>query len=118
VGEGLSLGLSRPKEAKGAREFTTAHHPLLVLLDEDRAGDADLREVVWEDADDIRAAADLAIGAFQRSVDRRLDQRAAGNAQNASGSSSVCSRGSQTFSACTCRRLRTSSTRCRAWSVS
>jgi hypothetical protein len=46
------------------------------LLAEERAGEADDRGVVGEDADDVRAAADLLVDALERvgnRYERRLD---------------------------------------------
>jgi len=39
---------------------------LIVLLDRDAGGESQQRAVVEEDADDVGAAADLAVGAFER----------------------------------------------------
>jgi hypothetical protein len=48
------------------REVAALDEPLLVLLAEQRAGQADRGRVVGEDPDDIRAPADLLVDAFQR----------------------------------------------------
>ena len=48
------------------REVTTLHQPLVILLDQQRAGEADHGLVVGEDPDDVRAPADLLVDAFQR----------------------------------------------------
>jgi len=48
------------------REIATLHQPLVVLLDQQRAGEADHRLVVGEDADDVGAAADLLVDALKR----------------------------------------------------
>jgi len=47
-------------------EVAAADEPLIVLLDQHRAGEADQRGVVGEDADDVGAPADLAVDALQR----------------------------------------------------
>jgi hypothetical protein len=46
----------------------------VVLLDQQSAGEADRRGVVGEDADDIAAAADLAVDALQ-GVRNRYERR-------------------------------------------
>jgi hypothetical protein len=48
------------------REVAAPDEPLVVLLDDDRGGEADQRAVVGEDADDVGAPADLAVDAFER----------------------------------------------------
>ena len=47
-------------------EVAAADEPLVVLLDQQHAGEADQRGVVGEDADDVGAAADLAVDALER----------------------------------------------------
>ena len=47
-------------------EVAAADEPLVALFDEQHAGEADQRLVVGEDADDVGAAADLAVDALER----------------------------------------------------
>jgi hypothetical protein len=47
-------------------EVAAGDEPLVVLLDQQRAGEADQALIVGEDADDVGAAADLAVDALER----------------------------------------------------
>jgi hypothetical protein len=47
-------------------EVAACDEPLVILFDQQRAGESDQRGVVGEDADDVGAAADLAVDALER----------------------------------------------------
>jgi hypothetical protein len=47
-------------------EVAATDEPFVVLLDHDAGGEADQRAVVGEDADDVGAAADLAVDPLER----------------------------------------------------
>jgi hypothetical protein len=47
-------------------EVALADEPFVVLLDDEAGGEPDQGFVVGEDADDVGAAADLAVDAFER----------------------------------------------------
>jgi hypothetical protein len=47
-------------------EVASPDEPFIVLLDDDRGGEANERAVVGEDADDVGASADLAVDPFER----------------------------------------------------
>jgi hypothetical protein len=55
-------------------EIAAADEPLIVLLDQQRAGEPDRACVVGEDPDDVRAPADLAVDALQRVGRAQLGQ--------------------------------------------
>ena len=60
------------------REVAAPDEPLVVLLDAEHAREANQALVVGEDADDVGAAADLAVDAFERLVERSFGQWSAG----------------------------------------
>ena len=79
-------------------EVAAADEPFVVLFDQQRAGEADQRGVVGEDADDVGAAADLAVDALERVGRAQLASSArAGSRRNASRSSSASSSSCATF---------------------
>jgi hypothetical protein len=93
--------------------------PLVALVDEQHAGEADQRGVVGEDADDIGAAADLAVDALERvgAAQRGplLARERVKAEQVLSASSSSCA----TFGAIGWRRSTTSASSSRAcWPLS
>ena len=47
-------------------QVASGDEPFVVLLDQEHAGEPDQRGVVGEDADDVGAAADLAVDALER----------------------------------------------------
>src|SRR5215208_7976505 len=47
-------------------EVAARDEPLVILFEQQRAGEADERGVVGEDADDVGAAGDLAVDALER----------------------------------------------------
>ena len=65
----LSFFIALVLEDQGERflgEVAPADEPLVVLLDQQGAGEPDRRGVVGEDADDVGPAADLLVEALQR----------------------------------------------------
>jgi len=67
VGDGGEAGAGEDVEA----EVAAAFGPLVVLLGQDGADEADQRVAVGEDPDDVGAAADLAVEAFDRYLEPR-----------------------------------------------
>ena len=64
--DGRVGGVGEDKRHRFGGEVAALHQPLVVLLEQQRAGEADHGLVVGEDPDDVRAAADLFVDALQR----------------------------------------------------
>ena len=58
------VGVLEHERERFLGEVAAADEPLVVLLDQQRAGEADRAWVVGEDPDDVGAAADLAVDAL------------------------------------------------------